>query len=55
MTNLIYYSSIYRRYLEQDNIIKNLELEYLKELSNTCSPTDLFINSIWGEVDNTLI
>ncbi len=55
MTNLIYNSSIYRRYLEQDNIIKNLELEYLKELSNTCFPTDLFINSTWGEVDNTLI
>ncbi len=55
MTDLIYYSSIYKRYIEQDTIINNLELEYLKELSNTCSPTDLFINSIWGEVDSTLI
>lgn len=55
MTNLIYYSSIYKRYIEHDTIINNLELEYLKELSNTCSPTDLFINSIWGEVDSTLI
>lgn len=55
MTELVYHSSLYRNYLKGKNIINDLELEYIKELTSFCSPTDLFINSIWGEVDSTLI
>jgi len=55
MTKLVYYSSLFKNYIERKGIIDNLELKYIKELTSFCSPTDLFINSIWGEVDDTLI
>lgn len=55
MTKLIYHSLIYKNYIESKSIINDLELRYIKEIISFCSPTDLFINSIWGEVDNNLI
>lgn len=55
MTKLVYFNDLYKKYIERDNIINNLEVKYLQELINSCSSTDLFINSIWGEVDDTLI
>ena len=55
MTNLVYHSNIYRGYLQQHNIRKDLEVEFFKHILSNCYPTDLFINSTWGEVDNLLI
>lgn len=55
MTKLVYFNDVYKKYIKRDSIINNLEAKYLEELIASCSPTDLFINSIWGEVDNTLI
>src|SRR5210317_1943316 len=55
MTSLIYYSSTFKNFIKRDSIISTLESKYLEELISSCHPTDLFINSIWGELDNTLI
>jgi hypothetical protein len=55
MTELIYHSLIYKNYVKSKSIINDLELRYIKEIISFCSPTDLFVNSIWGEVDNNLI
>lgn len=55
MTNLVYYSAFYRKYITRDSIINNLEAKYLEELIASCSPTDLFVNSIWSKIDDNLI
>ena len=55
MTSLIYYSYTFKNFIKRDSIISTLESKYLEELISSCHPTDLFINSIWGELDNTLI
>jgi len=55
MTNLIYHSSIYRDFSKENSIISSLESKYFDDLIASCSSTDLFVNSIWGEVDSDLI
>lgn len=53
MTNLVYFSPIFKKY--KDNVINDLELKYINDLIDSCTTTDLFINTTWGEVDDTLI
>ena len=55
MTDNVYFSRIYRGYMQSDNIIREVDKEIIDVLINACKPDDLFIYSTWGEVDSELI
>ena len=54
MTNLVYYSTLYKGYLKGTGIIKELDFSILNDLIKSCKPSDLFIYSTWCEIDDTI-
>lgn len=54
MTDLVYFSEFYKRYLNLESIIKDLDLEIINSLIKASKPNDIFIYSTWFEVDEDL-
>lgn len=54
MTDLVYFSEIYKNYTQRGGLILDLELPIINELIQSCHPTDLFVVSTYIEKDTIL-
>ena len=55
MTNLVYYSDIYKGYNNGLGLINPIDQVIHKELITACNKDYLFVNSTWMEYDDNMI